>query len=171
MKISVKLDTLDDAIKAIRELRQSLRGKADKIARRLAEMGLGVASVKFAAAAYDGENDASLSIKEIDHGHYAVQALGKSVLFIEFGTGIHNPEHPLANEFAMKHGEYGQGKGKNRSWGYYGKPGTNGKYLKTTEKGDVYITKGNPPAMAMYQAGREMEDAILSVVREVLGND
>lgn len=171
MKISVKLDTLDDAIKTIKKLRESLARKTDMIANRLAEIGLGTASVKFVVASYDGENDVSLSVKEIAPGHYVVQASGKSVLFIEFGTGIYNPEHPLANELAMRHGEYGQGKGKSRSWGYYGKPGTNGKYLKTTTKGDVYITKGNPPAMAMYQAGQEVEETILSIVKEVLKND
>ena len=64
-------------------------------------------------------------------------------------------------------GGYGQGKGNQSSWGYYGEAGTNGRIIKTTDKGDLVITRGNPPARAMYEADKAIMSQILKIAKEV----
>ena len=71
----------------------------------------------------------------------------------------------------MVRGEYGQGKGSQDSWGYYGNPGTNGRVVKENGKGSLVITHGNPPARAMYDAGKEMREQVRAIAKEVFGND
>ena len=85
------------------------------------------ASVKFSQAVYDGTNDVSVTVEPRGNNVRAVVATGGATLFIEFGAGVTYPDdHPEAEELGMKRGAYGQGHGKQHSWGYYGDPGTNG---------------------------------------------
>ena len=93
--------------------------------------------------------------------------------FIEFGSGVHYVEqHPKASEMGAVRGGYGQNKGLKDTWAYYGDPGTNGEPAKGKkgEKGLVF-THGNPPARAMYDAGKEMRERIAEIAREVFMND
>ena len=55
---------------------------------------------------------------------------------------------------------------------YYGEPGTNGRVVRTQQKEgeeavDVIRTHGNPPARAMYDAGKAMRERIVEIAREV----
>lgn len=167
IRVELSAQGIDRAIQEIVAYKQDMRRKAALLAEKLAERGLQVAKVTFSGARYDGENDVSVDVEERGGGQYAIVASGQAVLFIEFGAGASHPEHPQAAEFGMQHGTYGQGKGKQTSWGYYGAAGTDGKYVRDTDKGTVYRTTGNPPAMAMYFAAREIKDAVLTVAREV----
>ena len=54
-----------------------------------------------------------------------------------------------------KIGEYGQGKGKQNTWGYY------------DDGGNLILTHGTPAAMPMYHAERTMEQEIKRIAREV----
>lgn len=95
-------------------------------------------------------------------------AVGKAVLFIEFGTGVTYPDdHPEAGELGMKRGEYGQGHGKQQSWGYYGEPGTNGVLKEKKNGGFVVITHGNPANMPMYETVKELQDRLTEIAKEV----
>ena len=95
-------------------------------------------------------------------------AVGKAVLFIEFGTGVTYPDdHPEAEELGMKRGEYGQGHGKQHSWGYYGDPGTNGVLKEKKNGGFVVITHGNPANMPMYETVKELQDQLTGIAKEV----
>lgn len=95
-------------------------------------------------------------------------AVGKAVLFIEFGTGVTYPDnHPEARDRNMKRGEYGQGHGKKRSWGYYGEPGTNGVLKEKKNGGFVVITHGNPANMPMYETVKELQDRLTEIAKEV----
>ena len=159
--------SIDEAIKALAEYRKAFGIKKQRLIEALAGIGLSVASVTFSTAQYDGVNDVEVSVKKLSSSKVAIIARGNAVAFIEFGTGVLNPEHPQADELGMKHGTYGQGKGKNASWGYYGEGGTSGRLVKTTGKGNLYITKGNPPAKAMYFAEQEILDKIREAAVEV----
>ena len=69
---------------------------------RLAEEGLSIASAKFSQAVYDGTNDVSVSVEQREGNAKAIVAIGASVLFIEFGTGVTYPDnHPEAHELGM----------------------------------------------------------------------
>ena len=96
---------------------------------------------------------------------------GKTIeptLFIEFGTGVTYPDdHPEAEELGMKRGEYGQGHGKQHSWGYYGDPGTNGVLKEKKNGGFVVITHGNPANMPMYETVKELQDRLTEIAKEV----
>ena len=159
---------IDTLLREIESYTVWLKERSQVLLDRLAQAGFEVASARFAKAAYDGTNDASVSLETRGDGVRAVVAVGASVLFIEFGTGVTYPDnHPQAAELGMKRGEYGQGHGKQSSWGYYGDPGTNG-VVKTKKDGStVVITHGNPANMPMYETVKELEAMLPELVKEV----
>ena len=159
---------IDTLLRDIERYTVWLKERSQVLLDRLAQAGFEVASARFAKAVYDGTNDASVSMETRGEGVRAVVAVGASVLFIEFGTGVTYPDnHPQAAELGMKRGEYGQGHGKQSSWGYYGDPGTNG-VVKTKKDGStVVITHGNPANMPMYETVKELEAMLPDLVKEV----
>ena len=132
--------------------------------------------MNFAAALYDGINDVSVEPAEKKgNSWYAVKANGSTVLFLEFGTGVHYPDdHPEHNGFL--HGTYGKGLGANDYWFYTGQPGNAGGELATDPRtGYVHpnttITHGNPANMSMYNAIRYLEGEFVRIAREVFASD
>lgn len=141
-----------------------LRDRCDELCRRLAEMGVANARLHFFEALYDGINDAEVHLEKRDGG-YAVVANGNSVLFIEFGAGVHYPDsHPEAN--GMAHGTYGKGLGKNDWWIYNGLPGNAGGAL-VEGRSNATITHGNPANMPMYNTVKELEQELERMVKDV----
>lgn len=168
VKVPLSQRGIDTLLREIESYTVWLKERSQVLLDRLAQAGFEVASARFAKAAYDGTNDASVSLETRSEGVRAVVAVGASVLFIEFGTGVTYPDnHPQAAELGMKRGEYGQGHGKQSSWGYYGDPGTNG-VVKTKKDGStVVITHGNPANMPMYETVKELEAMLPDLVKEV----
>jgi len=173
VNITFKIHGLDELIHHMESYKNSLPERKKECLKRLAEIGVDVAKVRFSTAQYDGTNDVSVNAPQwLDSSRIAVSATGKAVTFIEFGTGIFYAEqHPLADEMGMERGSYGQGKGSQSTWGYYGEGGTDGKLLRSTDKGDLYLTHGNPPARAMYEASKKMRDKVFEIVKEVFSLD
>lgn len=168
VKVPLSQRGIDTLLREIESYTVWLKERSQVLLDRLAQAGFEVASARFAKAAYDGTNDASVSLETRGDGVRAVVAVGASVLFIEFGTGVTYPDnHPQAAELGMKRGEYGKGHGKQSSWGYYGDPGTNG-VVKTKKDGStVVITHGNPANMPMYETVKELEAMLPELVKEV----
>lgn len=165
MRIKVRLSPkgIKQAQRELQEYRKALNRRLQEFARRLAMEGYEVARLRFSSAAYDGDNDVTVRV-ELNGTKARIIASGKSVLFIEFGTGVLYPEHP-SGEFA--HGTYGKGKGKNpNGWAYRGEPGTGGKQIPGRD--GVYRTKGNPPAEAMWGATTKMAESVERIWREVM---
>lgn len=171
--MSVKIDGLSDLISRLKGYRNSIPEREKLCLKLLAEIGIDEANVRFKTAQYDGFNDVVMNGPQwIASNKIAIYAVGDAVAFIEFGTGVHySEEHPKADELGMFRGEYGQGKGSQQSWGYYGTGGSFGEYLKTTDKGEVYLTYGNPPNAALYETGKVLEEQISSIVRQVFRFD
>lgn len=141
----------------LREYRRWQKEKAKELAQRLAMLGATVASIRFAQAIYTGQKDAVVSVESIPKG-YKVKANGKSVLFIEFGSGVtYGYGHPEAGQYGMGPGTYPDGKG------HWDDP--KGWYLPK-EKGGGH-TYGNPPAMPMYEARKRIEQELPQIVKEV----
>lgn len=160
----------DALISQLKKYRESLENKMHLLLERLAAIGIDTADVRFRTAQYDGDNDVVVSNAPEWEGEneLIISATGNAVTFIEFGTGVHYAEeHPAAERVGAVRGQFGQGKGSRDSWGYYGNPGTNGRVIKETDKGQVVITHGNPPNRAMYDAAKEMRNRIVEVAREV----
>ena len=97
-----------------------------------------------------------------------IVAEGKSVAFIEFGTGVahsaYGGELPVG---VGEHGTYGKGNGKRDHWSYYGDPGNDANTVMYKDKGTLVITSGNEPAMAMWGAVEEMASQVEATWREV----
>lgn len=168
VKVPLSQRGIDTLLREIESYTVWLKERSQVLLDRLAQAGFEVASARFAKAAYDGTNDASVSLETRSEGVRAVVAVGASVLFIEFGTGVTYPDnHPQAAELGMKRGEYGQGHGKQSSWGYYGDPGTNGVVKMKKDGSTVVITHGNPANMSMYETVKELEAMLPDLVKEV----
>ena len=170
MKIKVRLSDagLCDAERQIQEYKTTLNQKAKEFAKALADKGLDVAKVRFANAEYAGRNDVSCRVEQ-NGNTCTIVAEGKSVAFIEFGTGAHH--NGYGGELPPgvgAHGSYGKGQGANRRWYYYGDPGNAGTPVKQVDgKGQLNYTDGNEPAMAMWGAVEEMASQVEATWREV----
>ena len=173
-KFTIGLDGsgVDEFIKGVEDYRNWLEAKTKILVQRLSDEGYQIAAVGFQKAQYDGVNDSAVSVEDRGEKIKAVVALGSAALFIEFGTGITYPDnHPEAANLGMTRGGYGQGKGNQPTWGYYGDPGTNGTVVKQTDKGQLVLTHGNPANMPMYEAVKLLRERRPAMAREVFGSD
>lgn len=168
INVPLSIPAYDSLIRKIEDLGNWQSDRAIVFADRLAQEGMEIASIKFSQAVYDGTNNVSVTVEPRGNNVRAVVATGGATLFIEFGTGVTYPDdHPEAEELGMKRGEYGQGHGKQHSWGYYGDPGTNGMLKEKKNGGFVVITHGNPANMPMYETVKELQDRLTEIAKEV----
>jgi hypothetical protein len=149
--------SIDTAIRQVGEYKKDFLAKEKLFIKRLAEIGVSVATTGFAVADYDGNNDVTVRL-EWNGNHAVVIADGEAVGFIEFGTGIRNPEWDNSGMkyTPPRHGTYGKKRGARPS-GWYFKPG----------EGAVQHTFGNHPAEAMRTARDVMIERITRIAREV----
>ena len=149
--------SIDAAIKQVQEYKKDFLAKEEIFVKRLAEIGVSVASTGFSLADYDGINDVTVRL-EWRGNRAIVIAEGETVGFIEFGTGIKNPEWDNSgmSYTPPKHGTYGKKHGA-RPHGWYFKPG----------EGAVQHTFGNVPAEAMRTARDVMIEKVAQIAREV----
>lgn len=155
--------SIDKAYKQIIAYKKDFKKKEQEFVKRLAEIGVSVASAGFELADYDGINDVNVRLMKKAGGGYSVMASGETVGFIEFGTGINNPEWVDDGNVSgaaytpPPHGSYGKGHGKQpHGWWFYPNPGASATH-----------TKGNVPAEAMLTARNEMIDKVTQIAREV----
>ena len=162
--MKIKIDPFDkasinEAIKQLKEYKKDFLAKETIFVKRLAEIGVSVASTGFSTADYDGVNDVQVTMTQSGTSA-VVTAYGEAVGFIEFGTGVRFPEWDNAGmEYTPpKHGTYGKGFGA-RPHGWYFKP--NG------SEGASQHTYGNIPAEAMRTARDVMIEKVTQIAREV----
>ena len=161
--MKIRINPLDEssinaAIDQLKQYERDFLAKEQEFVRRLAEIGVSVAKTGFSLADYDGENDVVVTMQT--HGTKAeVIASGKSVGFIEFGTGVRNPEYDSStiDYTPPKHGTYGKGKGAN----------PNGWYFTPNDGARGTHTFGNYPAEAMLTARDVMVERVTQIAREV----
>lgn len=151
-------ESIKAALAQIEQYKRDFEVKEIEFARRLAEIGVRLARDVYSIADPDGPNDIVVQMLKIPGG-YAVLASGETVGFIEFGTGVNNPE------WSGKHlgytppprGSYGKGQGARPSGWWY----------KPNEGARAVHTKGIPPAEAMLTARDEMVARAIEIAREV----
>lgn len=150
--------SIESALKQVQQYKKDFKAKETEFMRRLAEIGVRVAQAGFSTADYDGVNDVVVSMVQTGNG-YSVVASGKTVGFIEFGTGVKHQEwdNTGMDYTPPAHGTYGKGQGKN-PWGWW---------FKQNDGGKATHTFGNPPAEAMRTARDEMVDRVIQIAREV----
>lgn len=154
------------------ELQKELKtvlAKMKLLMTRLADYGWGDATMRFAKAVYDGRNDVVIGEPMwVDEKTLKITASGHAVCFIEFGTGVtFADDHPKMHELGFARGTYGKGHGKQRTWGYYGDPGTNGQEVLTKSGRKVVLTHGNPANRCLYETTKDMKSRIADLAREV----
>lgn len=169
--MTITIRGADGALARIRRLAGELPRRRDAFLDRLAEVGINSAAAGFASARYDGVNDVAVSGPDrTGPGSVRIHADGQAVAFIEFGAGVHYASgHPEAARFGAFPGSYGYGLGKNDSWRYKGDPGTDGVIIASGRHAGEVLTHGNPPARAMYEAGKTMRRSITETAREAFG--
>lgn len=151
------IKSINRAIKQLKEYQAEFERKEQEFVRRLAEIGVSVARAGYQIADYDGEKDVVVSMNQ-EGTRATVVAMGSTVGFIEFGTGVRYPEWSGDDtEYTPPvHGSYGKGKGKNpHGWWF------------TTGAGASQHTYGNMPAEAMLTARDRIIDKVISIAREV----
>lgn len=150
--------SIDRAIKQLKVYERDFEAKEKEFVKRLAEIGLSVARTGFQLADYDGERDVVVTMNQ-SGSRATIVASGETVGFLEFGTGILNPEWSGSTETGYKpppHGTYGKGKGANPKGWYF-----------TSGPGASQHTYGNPPAEAMLTAREAMIEQVTKIAREV----
>lgn len=177
IKIQLSEASVKSAIKQLEDYKKSLPVKMDRIIQRIAEEILIPAiNVNMASVEYSGTKPSiTVTSEKLGECKWAVVSSGEGLCFIEFGTGVTYPDdHPKAAELGMIRGSYGQGKGKQLTWGYYGEPGTLGKVVKTTDKGDLVLTHGNPANKPVWNAISTLKQStakINQIAKEVFASD
>ena len=161
MKITINpfdKKSIAQAEKLVRQYKKDFEAKEQEFCRRLAEIGVSVAQAGFATADYDGVNDVVVNLEKTATG-YNVVASGKTVGFIEFGTGVKYPEWDNSgmDYTPPPHGSYGQGKGKQ----------PHGWWFKSQDYGVAMHTYGNQPAEGMLTARNQMVEQAVQIAREV----
>ncbi len=154
-------------IKELKDYKKWLNDCTEKFIKALGDEGVQIATAKFQQAIYDGTNDVSVSVEEREKNKVAIVAVGGSVLFIEFGTGVKYPDnHPEAGKDGFTRGGYGYKLGRNpKGWRYTGDPGSNGQVISSGKHAGEIHTFGNPANMSMYQTVREIEDKFEEIAR------
>lgn len=177
IKVPLTREGISDAIRELRDYQKWMEQKQKEFLDALAQEGLKVASIGFAKAEYDGTNDVECSIADIGTKKKAIVATGHKdpttgtdvVLFIEFGTGILNPDdHPEGPQNGMVHGQYGYGRGNNIwGWTYEGDPGSHGQRIYTGWQAGRIHTFGNPANKALFHSKTELEERFAEIARRV----
>lgn len=170
-KITVELTEsgIDKAIKELEEYKKDIKRKTallqDRIAKRIEEE----ADKGFASAVVDdlvrgGYQKPDVTVNYTTRGDISVVvAQGEDAVWVEFGAGVyHNGNlgsspHPRGSELGMTIGGYGQGKGKQKSWGF------------KDADGALHVTRGTPAQMPLEKAVLSVLDELPQMAKEVFG--
>lgn len=148
--------------------------RLSELLQELAGHGVSVARAAFNAAAssYSGNPHVTVEVERVSPTEYRVVASGQSVLFIEFGSGVTYSTSPVAQQFGFGPLTWSTGHGnainQNGEWIYVGQGGGDAEPV-AGQRQNVWWTRGNPAANAMYQAGRDMRQLVGDVYRTVMG--
>lgn len=159
-KVRVPLSTagIEQLEKELQEYRKWQEEKMKLLAKKLADLGVDVATMRFKLTAADKDKDERTVVPIETANGFIVRATGRTVLFIEFGAGVtYGYGHPEANEYGMGPGTYPSDKG------HWDDP--NGWWVPKSAGG--YHTYGNPPAMPMYEARKTIIRELPRIVKEV----
>ena len=149
-------DGVDKIISALDNLEITLPQKTNLLVAELASIGAHLAGMYFNVP-YDGDGDVSVTWEERGDGAAAVVAFGSAVLFLEFGAGyLMGYGHPEPMGYGP--GTYNPGSSNWRN--------PNGWYYGTHE--NLHHSYGNPPSAAMYNARKELEQALVNIAKGFL---
>lgn len=180
MRLSVRLtaDSVEKAIREVKQYKKRLLANADELSRKLAEDGAKLASAKVReVATYGNLNDIAASIhpQKKSSGHWIVIADNFKAPYVELGTGVQgsNSQHPKSAEmgWAYMTGDFTWYNGK-FGWWYPTTPDDPNTTLTQTENGDwVAFTSGMPARPFMHETAMQLKETVYSTALEVFKND
>jgi len=157
---------LSETMKRLSRITRNLsQNNVSRVCRSVAEEGATMARNIYSVADYDGDRNVDVKTARIENGA-TLTASGPSVLFIEFGAGVMHAgeQHPWNEEMGMGPGTWPNPQYRKNSAGQLVPNWMNDKgwYF-----GSGRHTFGNPPAMAMYEAGKVIEARLPQEMRKV----
>lgn len=182
----IEASGLDAAIKRLERLKNDMDTRMKTMITRLGEEGIQVADARYMVAQYDGPSQVAVqpNVVWVSATEAYITAYGDKILFIEFGSGQAYEDHPR-QDLVLPHGAYGAGRGQigryPKGWVYEGPIGHNptpyAHHPRVVHRDGTFgppqmnkvRTKGNPPARAMYEAGRKMHELVSEIAKEVYG--
>ena len=172
MRSVYSIDELSDLARDLKNYEDEVEKKTKTLLHRLAEEGVDDATVRFEYAIYAGTNDVRVEFEEVNDKTIAVVAIGRAVLFIEFGTGtvVYPDDHPDKPSDLIPRGKYGKGQGsRDDGWRYYGEQGNEPmtRVVRSNEKGELIHTYGNPANASLYLTREELKRRLITIAREV----
>lgn len=163
MKTRATIKNITKVRRALNGYQNRLMGGINNTINELCNIGVKVGQTNFDSfTEYAGENNVRVSYlfdKSETTPHAIVLATGTNITCIEFGTGQYFEPNDWSVEQGFSRGGFGQGKGNNEGWGYYdnGRNQGNAVPIRISKDGkQVFFTRGNYPARAMFGACEEM---------------
>ena len=156
---------VDEAIRQLKEYRESLNRKCQTLVDRLIQEGITVSNATLGSVTQsDLAGKGQISVESGSSGEVVSATLvlsGEKVLFIEFGAGAYYlpPDHPQA-------GEFGYGSGTYPDQTHVPKPGF---WFYYDDAGQKKFSRGNPAYMPMYQSAQAMRLQLTSLAKEIFG--
>ena len=160
--INMTLDpkSIDRAIKRMQAYQNRLERKCRNIAEECAKLGALSATIDFSRVPYVGDKDLTVNVRR-EGEKYVITAAGETVMFLEFGSGAaYGDGHPDAAKYGFGPGTWSDGPNGKHHWN-----DPRGWYVPK-EKGGGH-SYGNPPAMAMYNASKNIQQEIEQIARRV----
>lgn len=166
-KIVVNLNhnSIQNAIKEIKQYEDSLDRKCEILAQRLSELGVSIAKTNVAAydAIFTRELYQSIHNEKVGSNIFLVIADSTHAKFVEFGTGIigkkNSYPYPFPDDVDW---EYASGKTirhlANGKYGWF--------YLLD---GKWHFTEGMPARPFMFETSLELQKKIYEIAKEVFG--
>lgn len=168
IKIELSSESIKHAIEEVHLIKEEVLFKTSIFVQRLAEIGLRVIEENKYSHGDSDFNDLHAHMVIHNEGSRAratLALIGKDVLFIEFGAGVHyngsvgTSPSPFGEEFGYTIGSYGLGKGANDSWIYF-----------DDETQKFRISHGTEAALPMTRADLAIVTSVLDIAHEVFGN-
>lgn len=168
IKVNLSERDIDKAIKELESYKQSLIQKTETLRKKIAERierdsqsGFNGAVLEDILPGYGTAYTPNVTVTTTTEGDVEVViASGEDAIWIEFGAGVyHNgaagsSPHPKGVELGYTIGDYGEGNGKKRVWGF-------------NRNGELHLTRGTPAAMPMAKAVSAVCNEIGDIVKEV----
>lgn len=165
--------TITNAIKQVKKYKTWINKCETELLEKLGSIGVTRAQVLYNDTIAKANSDIHARLeditvtKSVTGNRLIIQARGRDVAFVEFGSGVkYGYGYPATQVSGVSGrppeivgiGEYGNGKGKNpKGWWY-------------SKNGESHHSYGNPPAMGMYHAEEDIIERVTQVAREVFKN-
>lgn len=173
--------SIEAAIKDLKKEKSFMKAKTRELIKRLGDIGVEQAQVQYnmPETQYAGLKDVRVKVKKrhsVNRHTATIIAGGRSVMFIEFGTGIfksddYEARDDIKSESGLTlHGMYGKQQGANYyGWFYSGDPQAYNPGDTERAKGRQHSmhTYGNEAMPVMYMTKKSLERQIAKIVREV----